>query len=33
MAGHRDDVTALLRAWGDGDEQALHQLMRSSNAS
>ena len=27
MAGHRDDVTTLLRAWGDGDEQALHQLM------
>jgi RNA polymerase sigma factor (TIGR02999 family) len=26
MPGHRDDVTALLRAWGDGDEQALHQL-------
>jgi RNA polymerase sigma-70 factor, ECF subfamily len=27
MPGHRDDVTALLRAWGAGDEQALHQLM------
>jgi len=27
MAGHRDDVTALLQAWGAGDEQALHQLM------
>ena len=27
MPGHRDDVTALLRAWGEGDEQALHQLM------
>jgi RNA polymerase sigma-70 factor (ECF subfamily) len=27
MSGRRDDVTALLRAWGDGDEQALHQLM------
>ncbi len=26
MAGDRDDVTALLRAWGEGDEQALHQL-------
>ena len=25
--GHRDDVTALLRAWGEGDEQALHDLM------
>src|SRR5215204_3689960 len=27
MPGHRDDVTTLLRAWGEGDEQALHQLM------
>ena len=27
MPGHRDDVTALLRAWGEGDEEALHQLM------
>ena len=27
MPEHRDDVTALLRAWGDGDEQALHHLM------
>jgi RNA polymerase sigma factor (TIGR02999 family) len=27
MAGHGDDVTGLLRAWGDGDGQALHQLM------
>ena len=27
MAGHGDDVTGLLRAWRDGDEQALHQLM------
>jgi RNA polymerase sigma-70 factor (ECF subfamily) len=27
MPGPRDDVTALLRAWGDGDEQALHHLM------
>ena len=27
MPGHPDDVTALLRAWGEGDEQALHQLM------
>ena len=27
MAGGRDDVTMLLRAWGEGDEQALHQLM------
>ena len=27
MAGHRDDVTALLQAWGAGDEQALNQLM------
>ena len=23
----RDEVTALLRAWGGGDEQALHKLM------
>lgn len=23
----RGEVTSLLRAWGDGDEQALHQLM------
>jgi RNA polymerase sigma factor (TIGR02999 family) len=27
MPGHPDDVTALLRAWGHGDEQALNQLM------
>lgn len=27
MPGRHDDVTALLRAWGEGDEQALHQLM------
>jgi RNA polymerase sigma-70 factor (ECF subfamily) len=27
MPGHGDDVTALLQAWGKGDEQALHQLM------
>jgi RNA polymerase sigma-70 factor, ECF subfamily len=27
MPGHRDDVTALLRAWGEGDAQALHRLM------
>jgi RNA polymerase sigma-70 factor, ECF subfamily len=27
MPGRRDDVTALLRAWGEGDEQALHHLM------
>jgi hypothetical protein len=27
MAPHRDDVTRLLRAPGDGDEEALHQLM------
>jgi RNA polymerase sigma-70 factor, ECF subfamily len=27
MPGRPDDVTALLRAWGEGDEQALHQLM------
>jgi RNA polymerase sigma-70 factor (ECF subfamily) len=27
MPGPPDDVTALLRAWGEGDEQALHQLM------
>jgi hypothetical protein len=27
MPGHRDDVTTLLRAWGEGDERALHQLM------
>ena len=27
MPGRRDDVTALLRAWGAGDEQALHHLM------
>jgi RNA polymerase sigma-70 factor (ECF subfamily) len=27
MSGHGDDVTALLRAWGGGDEQALHRLM------
>ena len=27
MPGHPDDVTALLRAWGEGDEQALHKLM------
>lgn len=27
MAGPRDDVTALLRAWGEGDEEALNQLM------
>jgi len=27
MPGHRDDVTTLLRAWGEGDEQALHRLM------
>jgi RNA polymerase sigma factor (TIGR02999 family) len=26
MSGDRD-VTTLLRAWGDGDEQALHQLI------
>jgi hypothetical protein len=26
-ARHSDDVTGLLRAWGEGDEQALHQLM------
>jgi len=27
MSGHRDDVRTLRRAWGEGDEQALHQLM------
>lgn len=27
MPGRRDDVTTLLRAWGEGDEQALHELM------
>jgi len=27
MPGPRDDVTALLQAWGNGDEQALHHLM------
>ena len=27
MPGPRDDVTKLLRAWGEGDEQALHHLM------
>jgi len=27
MHGHRDEVTTLLRAWGSGDEQALHELM------
>ena len=27
MPGPHDDVTALLRAWGGGDEQALHHLM------
>ena len=27
MPGHGEDVTALLQAWGEGDEQALHQLM------
>jgi RNA polymerase sigma factor (TIGR02999 family) len=27
MPGHHDDVTALLRAWGDGDKEALHRLM------
>jgi len=27
MPGHRGEVTTLLRAWGNGDEQALHQLM------
>ena len=27
MAGPGDDVTGLLRAWGEGDEQALHRLM------
>ena len=27
MPGHPDNVTTLLRAWGEGDEQALHQLM------
>ena len=27
MPERRDEVTTLLRAWGDGDEQALHQLM------
>ena len=27
MPGHRDEVTTLLRAWGNGDEQALHQLV------
>ena len=27
MLGPRDDVTKLLRAWGEGDEQALHHLM------
>ena len=27
MPGHRGDVTGLLQAWGEGDEQALHQLM------
>jgi RNA polymerase sigma-70 factor (ECF subfamily) len=27
MPGHRDDVTVLLRAWRQGDEQALHELM------
>jgi RNA polymerase sigma-70 factor (ECF subfamily) len=27
MPAPRDDVTTLLRAWGEGDEQALHELM------
>ena len=27
MSERRDDVTTLLRAWGEGDEQALHELM------
>jgi len=27
MPGPREDVTGLLRAWGEGDEQALHRLM------
>jgi DNA-directed RNA polymerase specialized sigma24 family protein len=27
MPARRDDVTALLRAWGEGDEQPPHQLM------
>ena len=27
MPGHREDVTTLLRAWGEGDQQALDQLM------
>src|ERR1044071_5670155 len=27
MPGRRDDVTTLLRAWGAGNEQALHELI------
>ena len=27
MPERRDDVTMLLRAWGEGDEQALHELV------